>query len=239
MFYTWLKKFAESANHEDWPNMLNAIHPSTLRQYGKSYNADMTPRLVGADFLDDLGRGEEAALLRDPNKHVYRHDGKIHDAHQLSQQFHGANPRDGSRAAGHGLNSEERGYLQTALWSENDDEGDPFNTNYSTDDIHPATLAAMVSDWRSFKDHATSLGLLGEDPDERAPHDFWLSRGGHGTGFFAYPEYYGEEQAKALQQLAKRYGEYNLLVGDDGMIHGYAYHVSPPPKPKPKKKRKK
>ncbi len=236
MFYEFLKRLAEGATHEEVPNMLNAIHPGALRVHGKPYNAEETPRVVAADYLQDLGRDKEAALLRDKNKHVYRHNGEVHDAHELSAQFHAANPANGNRTATHSLNPDERQYLETALWSETDDDGHPLDDDYGIEDIYPSTLAAMVSDWRNFKDHATSLGILGEDPDGNAPHDFFLSRNGAGAGFFDRPEYYGEEQAEALQKLAKRYGEYNLLVGDDGMIHGYSYHVAPPPKPKKRKK---
>ncbi len=245
MFYEWLKTLNE-ADESAWPEMLNAINPSSLRTgYARSHRDDHTARVVAADFLDELSRAEEAALLRDQSKHVYRHDGKIQDAHALSQQFHDARPHHRGPSLTSRphindiLNDDDRQYLITALWAENDENEEPFDDNYNLTDIHPSTLAAMVSDWRSFRDHAVSLGILGDDPEGYAPHDFWLSRNGHGAGFFDRPEYYGEEQSDALQELAKRYGEYDLVVADDAMIHGGTYHVPPPPKPKPPRKRKK
>src|SRR4051812_49004105 len=94
MFYKWLENINETnASEEDWPKMVNAVHPGAFRVNGR-INAlhDMTPRVVSADYLDDLGRTEEAKLLRNLNKHVYRHKGKIHDAHSLSFKLNKASP---------------------------------------------------------------------------------------------------------------------------------------------------
>lgn len=48
-------------------------------------------------------------------------------------------------------------------------------------------------------------------------HDFWLTRNGHGTGFWdrGHPEWLG----KALTKASKPYGTADLYVGDDGCIH--------------------
>jgi hypothetical protein len=59
----------------------------------------------------------------------------------------------------------------------------------------------------------------GPDFDEmgRAGHDFWLTRCGHGAGFWDgdWPEPY----ATMLTDAAKAFGEVDLYVGDDGMIY--------------------
>ena len=46
-------------------------------------------------------------------------------------------------------------------------------------------------------------------------HDFWLTRNGHGTGFWDgdYPE-----TGDRLTELAKKFGECNLYVTDDNEI---------------------
>jgi uncharacterized protein (TIGR02996 family) len=234
MFYEWLMSLNE-ADESSWPNMLNAINPSSLRQFGRHHKDDHTARLVAADYLDELGRHEEAALLRDQSKHVYRNDGKIHNAHEISRQMGFLRSRD--RGYYNGLSPEQIRYLEAALFAESDENGDPLSVNYNINDFAPRTVTAMATDWESFKDHAVSLGILGNDVPERTPGDFFLSRNHSGAGFFAYPEIYGKEQAKALQELAKRYGEYNLMIGDDALIHGYSYHVNPTPKPDRKRKK--
>ena len=52
-------------------------------------------------------------------------------------------------------------------------------------------------------------GLIGEDAIEQAGHDFWLSRNGHGTGFWDRDPalYGGEYNAKRLQKWAESFGE--------------------------------
>lgn len=52
-----------------------------------------------------------------------------------------------------------------------------------------------------------------------AGSDFWLSRNGHGSGYFDRPEYYGETGAESLQALAESYREADLYRGDDGLIY--------------------
>jgi len=131
-------------------------------------------------------------------------------------------------------------YVKTALWSSTDDDGEPLDSNHSVEDIAPETLALMVADCEDFR---KSFGaLLANDP-ERAAHDFWLTRNGHGAGFWdgdwsqPYPanQIVGEPDeayefrsggtgyktvGDFLAAMSKPYGEFTLYVGDDGMIHG-------------------
>lgn len=51
-------------------------------------------------------------------------------------------------------------------------------------------------------------------------HDFWLTRNGHGAGFWDDPEYYGgPENADILTKIAGDMGEVTAYVGDDGMLY--------------------
>jgi hypothetical protein len=112
-----------------------------------------------------------------------------------------------------------RQYIETALWSSTDESdesgGEPLDANYSASDIAPETVAEMAADCADFQEkYATLLDESGLD-SERAGHDFWLSRNGHGSGFFDEGD--GLEK---LQEAAESYGEYHLYVGDDGLIYG-------------------
>jgi hypothetical protein len=60
----------------------------------------------------------------------------------------------------------------------------------------------------------------------RAGHDFWLTREGHGAGFWDGD--YPEPQATRLTKASKAYGGFDLYIGDDGMIHGNTYHRGRP-----------
>ena len=209
-----------AGNPRDLTNMFRTIHP---RAWRGTPNADMTSRVVTADMLDELGRHREAAILRDTRRHAYLEGGEVHDAGDIYRE----STRQAALGRGHatGLTPDERQYLGTALWSSGDSGSDtaaeiPLDLNYTVHDIHPNALASMIADWRHFKD---TSGYNMDQSDDA--HHFWLSRNGHGTGFFD-AEDWSPEQRQELQQKAKQHGEYDLYVGDDGMIHG-SYEVDP------------
>lgn len=117
-------------------------------------------------------------------------------------------------------------YIETALWVTNDESdpsgGVPLDDNYGEGDIDPTTLEGMVADCKRFQeenseDIATYPG--GEfTPDEMAGHDFWLTRNGHGCGFWDGD--WPEDSGKRLDDACEVYGAYNLYVGDDRKIYG-------------------
>lgn len=106
-------------------------------------------------------------------------------------------------------------YVKCALWSSLDDNGAPLNREYGPDDIAEATLDEMRSDCESFAE-SNIRDLSGMDPDF-AGHDFWLTRNGHGAGF--WDRGLGD-RGDRLTEAAHGYGESDLYVGDDGNIHG-------------------
>jgi hypothetical protein len=131
-------------------------------------------------------------------------------------------------------------YVEAALWSStdnaNDQGGEPLDANYDIDDIAPDTLAEMVEDCASFQ---RMFGAYIADEEERAGHDFWLTRNGHGAGFWDgdweqpyvhdiqpdEPEWHApigryETVGDYLTAMSEPYGSYDLYVGDDGLIHG-------------------
>lgn len=48
---------------------------------------------------------------------------------------------------------------------------------------------------------------LSDDNLEQAGHDFWLTRNGHGTGFWDRPEVYGLTYANMFTDIAESFGE--------------------------------
>lgn len=109
-------------------------------------------------------------------------------------------------------------YIECALWSTNDESdeagGEPFDKNYGPEDIHPDTLKGMREDSEKFIEENEG-DIAGQF--QKAGHDFWLSRNGHGAGFFdgGWPEGVG----KRLQEASRNWGDVYLYLGDDGKIH--------------------
>lgn len=112
-----------------------------------------------------------------------------------------------------------RGYIEAALWSSTDEHGEPLDAVYSVDDIAPETLASMAEDCKAFQDtNGEDLAAYYEHRDPSAAgHDFWLTRNGHGAGF--WDRGLGE-LGDRLSDAAKVYGGVDLYVGDDGNVHG-------------------
>lgn len=107
-------------------------------------------------------------------------------------------------------------YIECALWASCDENGEPLD-NYGVSDIHPDTLAQMEADCDAFLALIDELEINHDDwSDEQMGHDFWLSRNGHGAGFWDR----GFESGGALHKAAKSFGSFDLYVGDDGMIYG-------------------
>lgn len=126
------------------------------------------------------------------------------------------------------LDTFTRAYIVTALWSSNDEDGNPLDRDHSHTDLHPEAIARMAEDCRKFQEDnadtltdaiATGDVVCGPDFEEygRAGHDFWLTRNGHGCGFWDgdWPEPY----AQALTDAAEAFGGSDLYIGDDGQIY--------------------
>ena len=106
-------------------------------------------------------------------------------------------------------------YLETALWSTNDDAGEPLDSNYDLEDLSPEAVDKANEDWSNFIKKAGSL--LDNLSLSDVAHDFWLTRNRHGAGFWDGD--YSEETGKKLTEIAHSFGEIDLYVGDDGKLY--------------------
>ena len=118
-----------------------------------------------------------------------------------------------------------RAYAECALWASTEGENGetPLDKNHSINDITPYTISKMARDCKLFQ--LTAAWLIHGDKykpnewsnDARGGHDFWLTRNGHGTGFWDR-EWVDGSDGKELMAVCKVFGECNLIVNDDGQI---------------------
>lgn len=112
------------------------------------------------------------------------------------------------------------GYQECALWSSVDDDGQPLDDSgmllaQETLDWFLADCAAFIGAWQE-------MHVFGQDWQwgglswSQIGHDLWLTRNGHGTGF--WDRGLGE-LGEELSDVAERQGSRELYVGDDGMIY--------------------
>ena len=108
-------------------------------------------------------------------------------------------------------------YIECALWSSIGENDEPLDDNYGPEDIAPETLKTMRADCEDFQVLCGDLIDSADMEESQAGHDFWLTRNGHGAGF--WDRGLGDVGEK-LSEAAKVYGEFYLYIGDDGRIHG-------------------
>ena len=112
-------------------------------------------------------------------------------------------------------------YLEASLWSSFDDNDEPLDMLHL--DVSEETQAEMRVDCDKFYDDNEHLitdenCLTPYDCDEQAGHDFWLTRNGHGTGFWDSGRW-EPEACDQLDKASKAFGEYYLFA-QDGEILG-------------------
>ena len=116
-------------------------------------------------------------------------------------------------------------YVECALWASRDETGEPLDADYSPDDVAPDAMEKMICDcWKFQIDNAADLKVAyaryerrnGTTPAENAGYDFWLTRNGHGTGF--WDRGLGDVGDR-LTRASHAFGESDLYVGDDGRLY--------------------
>lgn len=121
-------------------------------------------------------------------------------------------------------------FFEAALWSSNDESdesgGEPLDKNYGVDDFDPKCRAALEAECEAFQaDWSEHFGACHNarryGGAASAGHDFWLTRCGHGAGFWDGD--WDEPAASVLTQASKAWGEVDLYVGDDGKVYASGY----------------
>jgi hypothetical protein len=86
------------------------------------------------------------------------------------------------------------GYLEAALFSSDDDNGDPLDSNYDSGNFSPITvedakddcekLAELMESATTADNREMLQAALDAQSAEQIGHDFWLTRNHHGSGFW-------------------------------------------------------
>jgi hypothetical protein len=107
-------------------------------------------------------------------------------------------------------------YLITALWSSSDQDGEHFDKNYDIEDISEESISEAQKDCESFQEKAGEI--LDNYEDSKCGHDFWLTRNGHGSGFWD-KDFYSEKDKESLTKISKEFSQVDMYLGDDGKIY--------------------
>jgi hypothetical protein len=136
-------------------------------------------------------------------------------------------------------------YLETALWADTvllpvpEDElvdgcmdvdedhplhgitdGHALDEYFNVTDFTEESLRAAERDCDAFftwiEDNNYTDRVAGYAPDDRVVHDLWLTRNGHGAGFWDGD--YGDKLGRELTIGAKLMGGCTIIVGENGML---------------------
>lgn len=116
-----------------------------------------------------------------------------------------------------------RGYILAMFWTNDDDASSgEYSTSGRPEEMFaklaPEALAQCERDCKAFYADCGHLWCDTELNNERADHDFWLSRNHHGTGFFD-SDYLPDDIRSQLQDESHKAGERDLYLGDDGKLY--------------------
>lgn len=115
-------------------------------------------------------------------------------------------------------------YIEAALWSSAYGDDGESNLDDGKHELAEVTKHIMRENCRLFLTlHGTHIryeackapGAGGFEA--KAGHDFWLTRCGHGAGFWDGD--WTEPNASALTVACKHFGNVDLYIGDDGFIY--------------------
>lgn len=111
------------------------------------------------------------------------------------------------------------GYVTSMFWTEQPEEDckpGEFTNNYDVsegwDTFSEEEQKRIVETCSSFA-HKMAPFLVAY-PDERAGHDFWLTRNGHGCGFLD-EDFGSREDCEALHEESRKWGE-AFVAFEDG-----------------------
>jgi hypothetical protein len=102
--------------------------------------------------------------------------------------------------------------IEALYFTDTGEEGQPPKSA----EIHPETRLDLEADCRSFwRRVGYYVEAAGKTPKE-AGHDFWLTRNGHGVGFWDGD--WPAPWADILTKTAESYGPFETWLSDDGYI---------------------
>lgn len=125
-------------------------------------------------------------------------------------------------------------YVTCALWASNDvrDNGEDVNFDELGEEaLAPETLGKMIADCQKYQTQHSALlkqaytMRLNNNPNEayytpgQAGHDLWLTRCGHGAGFWYRGLGTIGEALDKTCGFKTPYDNIDLYIGDDGLIY--------------------
>lgn len=122
------------------------------------------------------------------------------------------------------LSNFTRGYVDAIFFTEATPDNENLE-NKTYEDLAPETITKIIADCAGFDMSNTKLlnsaysNSLGNYDAHQAGVDFWLTRNGHGAGFWDRGLGKLGDELSAACGFKTNYGEVGLYLGDDGKLY--------------------
>lgn len=210
---TFMKSFKQMVERYTWAGWADDVADALLRKYNIDLEDD--------DYLDrfnihDLDKvyqmNYEPEMAADTIYNDYFVEKKEEEKEAIEEAYDGND-----------LGRFVRGYLQTALWTGMDEYGVPLDKTYNVDNhISDESLNKIYGEARVFLNRAEPYLNQYEEANNvyvdygGVGHDFFLTRNGHGAGFWDGDwEPVGDE----LTAIAEEFGEVDVYHDGDETIY--------------------
>lgn len=114
------------------------------------------------------------------------------------------------------LDTFTKAYIEALLWSSTDMDGTPLDGF----ELAEEAIERAMEDCRLFQEENQTLLEQAYSFDDygtnAAGHDFWLTRNGHGAGFWDHGL---GEIGDQLTKQAHKFGQQDAVVGDNGLVY--------------------
>lgn len=120
-------------------------------------------------------------------------------------------------------------YLECMLWSSTGDDNEPLDKDHCFNDCSIKLLKEAKRECEQFQRQPCWIKAHDDNwwTAEQGGHDFWLTRNGHGTGF--WDRYHtsahnnvdiaGYILGEELHELSQAFGSIDAYIGDDNLIY--------------------
>lgn len=113
-------------------------------------------------------------------------------------------------------------YIEAMLWTECNSDNEELD-GCDIDDFAPAAVARIVEHCKVWQDANAALLAQAYEREgyggpEQAGHDFWLTRNGHGAGFWDRDALDADGLGDALTKACE-HSPCCLYKGDDGLVY--------------------
>ncbi len=107
-------------------------------------------------------------------------------------------------------------FFDTMIWADIDGSDDIEN-DYDVWDIDKLTLTRLIEDLDYFFEQAEDILEASDYDHDKACHDFYLTRQGHGAGFWE-ADHCTKEQGEKLTEIAESLGSL-CIIEDNGYLY--------------------